>query len=54
MHERDSRSGALVRLSGRCDLVVLEGGRHGFPFEGRYFPRTLQAMDAFLESIGDL
>jgi len=42
----------IQRQGGRWDLVALEGGRHGSPFEGQYFPRTLQAMDAFSKASG--
>jgi acetyl esterase len=44
----------MEKQGGRCDLVVLEGGKHGSPFENQFFPKTLQAIDNFLAGLGYL
>lgn len=43
----------IEKQGARCNLVVLEGGKHGSPFEDRFFPTTLQAADAFPDRLGD-
>ncbi len=44
----------MQKKGGECELVVFENAVHGSPFHQEHYPRTLEAMDAFLVRIGHL
>jgi len=46
---------AMQKAGNRCELVVNEGGKHGyFMRDEKLFAETMQRTDAFLTSLGFL